>query len=168
MIVAAVGAAIIAITYLVDKFVGLDKVIKWVGEKVGWLWEKFKALINKLPDSLIPEGWKIETEQAGKQVDSLASKLDGIKDKNAKLGITTEETTDRRETTSSQHHAYQSGNLTTPKRYQAYQPLTSQTLNSKSEVELRIKSDKPVTVDKAKSEKGTELNLDVGSLGWSY
>ncbi|QIJ87177.1 hypothetical protein G3U99_23385 [Vibrio coralliilyticus OCN008] len=168
MIVAAVGAAIIAITYLVDKFVGLDKVIKWVGEKVGWLWNKFKALINKLPDSLIPEGWKIETEQAGKQVDNLASKLDGIKNKNAKLGITTEETTNRRETTSSQYHAYQAGNLTAPKQYQAYQPLTSQTLKSKSEVELRIKSDKPVTVDKAKSEKGTELNLDVGSLGWSY
>lgn len=51
---------------------------------------------------------------------------------------------------------------------QAYQPLTSQTLKSKSEVELRIKSDKPVTVDKAKSEKGTELNLYLGSLGCSY
>ncbi|MEF1256991.1 hypothetical protein [Vibrio sp. M260112] len=41
-------------------------------------------------------------------------------------------------------------------------------MKSKSEVELRIKSDKPVTVDKAKNEKGTELTLDVGSLGWSY
>lgn len=164
MIVTAIGAAVIAITYLVDKFIGLDNVIKWVGEKIGWLWNKFKALINRLPDSLIPDGWKIGTEQAGKQVDNLANKFDGIKDKNASLGITTQETTNRRETQS--YHAYQSGNLTSS--YQAYQPLTNQTLKSKSEVELRIKSDKPVTVDKAKSEKGTELNLDVGSLGWSY
>lgn len=164
MIVTAIGAAVIAITYLVDKFVGLDNVIKWVGEKIGWLWDKFKALINKLPDSLIPDGWKTDTEAAGKQVDNLANKLDGIKDKNAKLGITTQETTNRRETQS--YHAYQSGNLTNP--YQAYQPLTNQTLKSKSEVELRIKSDKPVTVDKAKSEKGTELSLDVGNMVNSF
>ncbi|GAB7225147.1 hypothetical protein VoSk93_43680 [Vibrio owensii] len=78
------------------------------------------------------------------------------KDKNSRLGGTTQETTNRRETQS--YHAYQSGNLTKP--YQAYQPLTNQTLKSKS--------DKPVTEDKAKSEKGTELSLDVGSLGWSY
>lgn len=164
MIVTAIGAAVIAITYLVDKFIGLDNVIKWVGEKIGWLWDKFKALINKLPDSLIPDGWKTDTKAAGKQVYNLANKLDGIKDKNARLGITTQETTNRRETQS--YHAYQSGNLTNP--YQAYQPLTSQTLKSKSEVELRIKSDKPVTVDKAKSEKGTELNLDVGNMVNSF
>ncbi|EPP23961.1 hypothetical protein L911_1732 [Vibrio fluvialis I21563] len=41
-------------------------------------------------------------------------------------------------------------------------------MNSRSEVALTIKSDKPVTVDKAKSDKGTDLNLDVGNLGWSY
>jgi len=35
-------------------------------------------------------------------------------------------------------------------------------------VALTIKSDKPVKVDKAKSEKGTNLNLDVGELRWSY
>lgn len=50
----------------------------------------------------------------------------------------------------------------------AYQPIKNQTLQSKSEVELRIKSEKPVMVDKAKSEKGTDLNLDVGRLGFSY
>lgn len=50
----------------------------------------------------------------------------------------------------------------------AYQPIKNQSLNSKSEVALTIKSDKPVTVDKAKSEKGTDLNLDVGNMSMSY
>ncbi|GLO61486.1 hypothetical protein MACH09_19940 [Vibrio sp. MACH09] len=48
MIVTAVGAAIIAITYLIDKFAGLDTVIKWVGDKLGWLWDKFKRLNHKI------------------------------------------------------------------------------------------------------------------------
>jgi hypothetical protein len=166
LIVAAVMAAVVAITYLVDKFIGLDKVIAWVGEKVRWLWGEFKKLINKLPDALIPEGWKLQTEEAGEQVDKLAGKLNKIKDKNTKLGITTEEPQNRTERSGQSDYA--TGNLTTKSQYRPYQQLAPQTMKSKSEVELRIKSDKPVTVDKAKSEKGTELNLDVGSLGWSY
>lgn len=64
LIVAAVAAAVIAITYLIDKFIGLDKVIRWIGEGIGW-WDKFKSLINKLPEALIPDGWKIQTDEAG-------------------------------------------------------------------------------------------------------
>ncbi|MEF1254533.1 hypothetical protein [Vibrio sp. M260112] len=166
LIVAGVMAAIVAITYLVDKFYGLDKVIKAIGEGVSWLWNEFKKLINMLPDSLIPDNWKLQTEQAGEQVDHLANKLNKIKDKNAKLGITTTEAHNRTERQG--YSGYATGNLATQSQYRPYQPLAPQTMKSKSEVELRIKSDKPVTVDKAKSEKGTELSLDVGSLGWSY
>ncbi|MBN3574032.1 hypothetical protein [Vibrio neptunius] len=166
LIVAGVMAAVVAITYLVDKFIGLDKVMKAIGEGISWLWEEFKKLINKLPDSLIPEDWKIETEQAGEQADKLAGKLNTIKDKNVKLGITTNETHHRTER--QRYSDYTTGNFATQSQYRPYQPLAPQTMKSKSEVELRIKSDKPVTVDQAKSEKGTELSLDVGSLGWSY
>ena len=94
-------------------------------------------------------------------------KLDNIKDKNTKLGITTNEThnqTERRKT----YAEYQNDSFKTPSSYGQYQPLKNQMLNSKSEVSLIIKSEKPVTVDKAKSEKGTDLNLDVGDLGFSY
>ncbi|WED29864.1 hypothetical protein L3V77_20885 [Vibrio sp. DW001] len=170
LIVTAVAAAIIAITYLVDKFIGLDNVIKWVGEKISWLWDKFKRLINKLPDALIPDGWKIETEEAGIEVDNLANKLDSIKDKNTKLGITTNETKNQTERNRTEHSygGYQSGSFSSPKSSSQYQPLGNQTIKSKSEVALTIKSDKPVTVDKAKSEKGIDLNLNVGSLGFSY
>lgn len=169
MIVTAVAAAIVAITYLVDRFIGLDNVIQWIGDGIGWLWEKFKALINTLPDALIPDGWKVSTEEAGKDIDNLADKIDGIKDKNARLGIITDDTTNRTERTNAERRddTYPSGPLPSSK-YASYQPLTNQTIQSKSEVELRIKSDKPVTVDKVQSEKGTDLNLDVGNMSWSY
>ncbi|MGL4225956.1 MAG: hypothetical protein ACRCSE_12670 [Vibrio sp.] len=167
LMVAAIAAAIIAVVYLVDKFIGLDVIIKKVGDMIGWLWECIKKLINKLPPSLIPDSWKSGIDDAGEEVDSLANKLDGIKDKNTTLGITTNETTnktDRRKT----HSDSQASSFAAPNSYGQYKPLTSQTLNSKSEVALTIKSDKPVTVDKAKSEKGTNLNLDVGNMSFSY
>ncbi|NOI79231.1 hypothetical protein F0237_01055 [Vibrio tubiashii] len=166
LIVAGVMAAIVAITYLVDKFYGLDKVMKAIGEGISWLWNEFKKLINMLPDSLIPDNWKLQTEQAGEQVDRLANKLNKIKDKNAKLGITTTENHNRTERQG--YSGYATGNLATQSQYRPYQPLAPQTMKSKSEVELRIKSDKPVTIDKAKSEKGTELNLDVGNMVNSF
>lgn len=167
MMVAAVGAAIIAITYLVDKFVGLDKVINWVTEQISGLCNGIKKLINMLPDALIPDGWKMGISEAGNEVDNLANKLESIKDKNATLGITTNETsnqTERKKTYSD----YQTESFSAPGSYGQYKPLTSQTLNSKSEISLTVKSDKPVTVDKAKSDKGTDLDLNVGDLGFSY
>lgn len=287
MIVAAVGAAIIAITYLVDKFIGLDNVIKWIKDGISQLWEKFKVLINKLPDVLIPDGWKVGTEEAGKEVDKLTTKLNNVKDKNAKLGITTNEIQNRTERvyteqhkdkkqalglpqygaynptmvrknaplwsgdeqsdemkeqskaskelqsknielgittnetnnrtervhteqsygeyqeyeteqpaiynqyqlhnnydesprnqldeqqfqpglSSSQPSQFDGGSLKTNPNDKPYVPITNQTINSKSEVSLTIKSDKPVAIDKVKSEKGTELNLDVGNMMMSY
>ncbi|PNI06202.1 hypothetical protein C1N32_04170 [Vibrio diazotrophicus] len=167
MMVAAIGAAIIAITYLVDKFVGLDKVINWVKEQFNSLWNGIKKLINMLPDALIPDGWKTGISEAGSEVDNLANKLESIKDKNATLGITTNETsnqTERKKTYSD----YQTESFSAPGSYGQYKPLTSQTLNSKSEISLTVKSDKPVTVDKAKSDKGTDIDLNLGDLGFSY
>ncbi|EKO3414817.1 hypothetical protein N2V14_004169 [Vibrio fluvialis] len=167
MMVTAIGAAIIAITYLVDKFIGLDKVVNWVKEKFIGLWDGIKKLINLLPDSLIPDGWEKGLNAAGTEVDNLANKLDSIKDKNATLGIVTNETTNQTERRKT-YSDYQTGNFSAPGSYGQYKPLTSQTLNSKSEISLTVKSDKPVTVDKAKSDKGTDLDLNVGDLGFSY
>ncbi|MCG6266179.1 hypothetical protein [Vibrio furnissii] len=167
MMVTAIGAAIIAITYLVDKFIGVDKVVNWVKEQFSGLWDGIKKLINMLPDSLIPDGWKTGLDDAGTEVDNLANKLDSIKDKNATLGIVTNETRNQTDRTKA-YTDYQSSGLSAAKPNNPYQPIKSQTLNSRSEVALTIKSDKPVTVDKAKSDKGTDLNLDVGNLGWSY
>ncbi|ELO4022722.1 hypothetical protein QWR20_003960 [Vibrio fluvialis] len=167
MMVAAIGAAIIAITYLVDKFIGLDKVINWVKEQFIGLWDGVKKLINLLPDSLIPDGWKTGLDYAGTEVDNLANKLDSIKDKNATLGIITNETRNQTDHTKA-YTDYQNGGLPAHKPYNPYQPIKSHTLNSRSEVALTIKSDKPVTVDKANSDKHTDINLDVGNMSWSF
>ncbi|MBU2898061.1 hypothetical protein [Vibrio hepatarius] len=166
LIVAAVIAAVVAIIYLVDKFIGLDKVIKEIGDGILWLWNEFKKLINKLPDSLIPDDWKNTTDEAGKSVDKLANKMDKIKDKNAKLGITTTETHNRTERQG--YSGYQTGGLAAHSQYRPYQPLAQQTMKSKSEVSLTIKSDKPVAVDQAKTDKGTDLNMDVGNMNTSF
>ncbi|WP_052703990.1 hypothetical protein [Vibrio nigripulchritudo] len=259
MIVTAVTAAIIAITYLVDKFVGLEVVIAWVGEKIEWLWNGFKKLINKLPDALIPDGWKAGTEEVANEVDNLANKLDSVKDKNVEIGVTNrleetrrltqhtktnhvyaasgldsvsnkldaikdknvrigiasheekteritrqtqanyayaasgldniatklesikdknvkvgivrheEETKSRREHTQStqEHYAYAAGKLA-PQTSPGYQMLSNQNSSAKSEISLTIKSDKPVAVDRAKVDKQTELNMDVGNMALSY
>ncbi|WP_076589707.1 hypothetical protein [Vibrio ostreicida] len=166
LIVAAVMAAIVAIVYLVDKFIGLDKVIRVIGDGISWLWDKFKKLINKLPDSLIPDGWKTSTDEVVESVDGLTNKMDKIKDKKAKLGITTTETHNRTEQKNG--NGYKTGDLAAQSQYRPYQPLAPQTMKSKSEVSLTIKSDKPVSLDQAKTDKGTDLNMDVGNMGWSY
>ncbi len=167
IMVAAIGAAIIAITYLVDKFIGLEVIVKAIGEAIGWLWGGIKKLMNMLPDALVPDSWKTGLSEAGNEVDNLANKLESIKDKNATLGITTDEThnqTERRKT----YQDYQSDSFTAPSSYGQYKPLTSQTLNSKAEIALTVKSDKPMSVDNMKSEKGTDIDLNLGDLGFSY
>ncbi|ACH66750.1 conserved hypothetical protein [Aliivibrio fischeri MJ11] len=120
-----------------------------------------------LPDALIPDGWKTSVEDAGKEVDKLSTKLNKVKDKNAKLGITTTESQTQTIATSYHNQSKQglSNNIIPMSKAT---PLTNQTVKSQAEVALTIKSDKPVTIDKAKSEKGTDLSLNVGNMSMSY
>ncbi|MBD1567965.1 hypothetical protein [Aliivibrio sp. S10_S31] len=165
LMVAAISAAVIAIGYLIDKFIGFDVILKAVGEAIGWVWDGIKAMINMLPDALIPDGWKTSAEEAGKEVDNLSSKLNKLKDKNTKLGITTETTNKTNQNTTTPHQWSAPGGITP---IQQTAPLTNQTLKSQAEVALTIKSDKPVIVDKASSEKGTDLSLNMGNMSMSY
>ncbi|MFA1562597.1 coiled-coil domain-containing protein [Aliivibrio fischeri] len=165
LLVAAISAAIVAIGYLIDKFIGFDVILKAVGEAIGWVWDGIKAMINMLPDALIPDGWKTSAEEAGKEVDNLSSKLNKLKDKNTKLDITTETTNKTSQNTTTPHQWSAPGGITP---IQQTAPLTNQTLKSQAEVALTIKSDKPVIVDKASSEKGTDLSLNMGNMSMSY
>ncbi len=167
MWVTGISALVIAIAYLIDKFLDFNKVADWFKKQFNDIIEGIKKYINMLPDSMIPEGWKMDVDAASGQVDSLAGKINNIKDKNATLGVTTNETTNRTE----RKRTFNDGSMnhfSVPGSYAQYKPLTNQALSSKSEVSLTIKSDKPVTIDKAKSETGTNLNLDVGNMGLSY
>lgn len=165
LMVAAIGAAIIAVTYLIDKFIGFDVIIKAVTDAIGFLWEGIKSLISMLPDALVPDSWQKSVKNAGTEVDTLNNKLKQVKDTNAKLGITTDETINR---TTRDAAAGQEKGLSNNPALSAYQPLNTHTVKSQSEVALTIKSDKPVTVDKAKSDNRTNLNVNTGNMAMSY
>lgn len=154
MIVAGVMAAGVAITYLVSKFVDLGSVMSSVGNFFGFGDEDDKAI---------------------KKVDEMTSKIDNLKGKSIELGVTTNKTTNRaantHESSTFDNGQYNpsSGQInSTARPMQQMAPLTTQHIRSQSEVALTIKSDKPVTVDKVNSDKGTNLNIDVGNMMMSY
>ena len=119
-------------------------------------------LISKIPKSLLPDSWKSDTGEINAEMDAIVNKINGIKNKNAKIGITTTEKLNK----SVQRDI--APDMRPISSFGAYSPLNNhQKSKSKSEVSLIIKSDKPVTVDKLKNE-GIDLNLDLGNLMMSY
>ncbi|KPU82602.1 hypothetical protein JI57_03840 [Psychromonas sp. PRT-SC03] len=167
LIVAAALAGIVAlgyvVSYLVEKFVNVNKVIEVVGSMMEWLWEKFKLLLKVIPDALIPDAWKTSTEEAGDEVDKLNAKLGKLKDKNVKLGITTNDTLNKHSRWSSKKSF--SENLSPISKVP---PLTNYVMKSKAEVSVTIKSEKPLRIDKVKGDKGTNIKLDTGNMMLSY
>ncbi|PJC85292.1 hypothetical protein CSW98_15805 [Vibrio sp. HA2012] len=145
-VIAAIGVVGAGFAYLYDKFGSLQGIMDGLSNA----WDKFW-------------GNDDAADKAAKQ----AKTVKELQDKSIELGITTNETTNQTERRKT-YSDYQTGNFSAPGSYGQYKPLTSQTLNSKSEISLTVKSDKPVTVDKAKSDKGTDLDLNVGDLGFSY
>lgn len=161
MLIAAFGAAFVAVNYLISKLVGFDVIIKTIGDGVGWLWDKIKLLISKMPTSLLPDSWKRSTSEINAEMDSIANKINGIKNKNAKIGITTNETLNKKQSD-------MSPGMRPISQFETYSPLGNQTMKSQSEVNLIIKSDKLVAVDKIKNNRGTDLNVDLGNMAVSY
>ena len=154
LIVAAVMAAGVAITYLMSKFIDLGSVMSSIGNFLGFGDEDDKAI---------------------KKVDEMTTKIGNLKDKSIELGVTTNETanknTNKRESSTFDNGQYNPspGQINSSmKPMQQMTPLTTQNIRSQSEVALTIKSDKPVTVDKVNSDKGTNLSIDVGNMMMSY
>ncbi|MGR6860799.1 hypothetical protein ACU5EH_21165 [Aliivibrio salmonicida] len=154
LIVAAVMAAGVAIVYLISKFTDLGSIISGIGSFFG------------LSD---------EDDKSIKKVDEMTTKIGNLKDKSIELGVITNETanktTNNRESSASDNsknnpHPGQINSSIRP--MQQMTPLTTQNVRSQSEVALTIKSEKPVTVDKVSSDKGTNLSIDVGNMMMSY
>ncbi|MBA5761461.1 hypothetical protein H2O73_03810 [Vibrio sp. 404] len=142
LIVAGVAAATVAITYLIDKFVGLGSIMDGISGFFGF-----------------------GDDDSIKKADDMSAKISDIKNKNVELGVTTSESLSR-QTNTSQTTA--TPNNTSMMQAKQMTPLTSQSINSHAEVALTIKSDKPVAVDKANSDKGVNLNVNVGDMMMSY
>ncbi|MGR6861796.1 hypothetical protein ACU5EH_16580 [Aliivibrio salmonicida] len=154
LIVAAVMAAGVAIVYLISKFTDLGSIISGIGSFFG------------LSD---------EDDKSIKKVDEMTTKIGNLKDKSIDLGVITNETanktTNKRESSTSDNGKYNPspGQINSSVRpMQQMTPLTTQNIRSQSEVALTIKSEKPVTVDKVSSDKGTNLSIDVGNMMMSY
>ena len=101
---------------------------------------------------------------AGDEVDKLNTKLGKLKDKNVKLGITTNEALNKKSTLTSSNTSLSKNIMPLSK----VAPLTNHAIKSKAEVSLTIKSEKPISIDKVKNDKGTNIKLDTGNMMLSY
>ena len=142
LIVAGVAAAVIAVTYLIDKFVGLGSIMDGISGFFGF-----------------------GDDESIKKVDDMSAKIGDIKNKSVELGVITNESFNRRANETSKNSAPNNASMMQAKQMT---PLTSQSINSHAEMALTIKSDKPVTVDKASSDKGVNLNVNLGDMMMSY
>ncbi|EDL52626.1 hypothetical protein VSAK1_13806 [Vibrio mediterranei AK1] len=135
-----ISAAVVGVGYLIDKFVGLGEVMRVAGD----IWESMTSWFSD------DDGTKELAKAAQEQ-----------KRRSSELAITHTQGSQPQ----SGYGAYQTNTVNT---YNQYQPLKPQTMKSKSEISLTIKSDKPVAVNEAKSDKATDINMDVGNMAWGF
>ncbi|WP_023604701.1 hypothetical protein, partial [Aliivibrio logei] len=82
------------------------------------------------------------------------------------LGITTNDTLNNKTNTTHTGVANRKKPSIIPA--QKITPLTTQPTKNLAQVALTIKSDKPVTIDKATSGKGVDLSINLGNMALSY
>ena len=150
----AIGAIIAGVGLLIDHFGGLTKIMDNVKSFWNSIWGDDEESDKTKQQAKVSK--QLQNRNAASEVTYSQTRSEGY-ERYKRRGKSYNSDVDS---------GYQA--ITQSGQSNAYQPIKNQTMNSKSEVELRIKSDKPVTVDKAKSEKGTDLNLDVGNMSMSY
>jgi hypothetical protein len=109
-----------------------------------------KAL-SMIPDKLLPDGWGDSIKSAQKQLEAMNSDI--VKETKSKFeyaftGIEPK----AKKTTETQNS------------FGGYGMLRHSAMQSKSQVEVRIKSDKPVEIVNVQSDKNTEMVLEMGDL----
>ena len=134
-----IAAAVVGVGYLIDKFVGLGEVMRVAGD----IWDSMASWFSD-------DGSKDLAKAAQEQ-----------KRHKSELEVTHSQANNSQ----TGYRGYQTGSVNT---YNSYQPLKPQAMNSKSEVSLTIKSDKPVNIDQATSDKGTDVNVNTGNMSMSY
>ncbi|MBE8574465.1 hypothetical protein [Vibrio sp. OPT18] len=102
------------------------------------------------------------------EVTSLKNDLNQIKDKSVELGITKNETVNQSVSTRENVDQQSRLNRSSEVLGNTYTPISNHIVKSQAEVSLTVKSDKPVQVDKVKSDKNTGLNVNVGDMAFSY
>lgn len=103
-----------------------------------------KAL-SLIPSKLLPDGWGGSIKSAQKQLEEMNSGI--VNDAKANIEYAVTGVTDKPLQSASKREM-----------------LKHPSIQSKSQVEVRIKSDKPVELTQAKSDKHTEMMVDTGEL----
>lgn len=184
-VIIGVGALIAGVGYLIDKFGGLTNIM----DTVKSVWDSFwndgedskevkvqaketKQIQNNQPNSIL--GGDLTTVKLPQYAPEIQQQAKEAKRKQQNWPSSVQDGSSMSQPTNEYTHinynSYQ--NQASPQASNAYgssyKPVTNQTMKSKSEVSLTIKSQAPVAIDKAKSDKGTDLNLDVGNMATSF
>jgi hypothetical protein len=215
LIVAGIAAAVVAVTYLIDKFDVLGKIMGAAKDLFGWgddgdealkkvseISGKMDELNGKRAELGVSTNGIINGDESLKKIDEISAKMEGLNGKRAELGVSTNDVINTKSMTTfgqigedpalrqmlelrgkakqlgvippltqkaaNQQPAGGASDLSRLSPMQPITPLMNHSVQSQSEVALTIKSDKPVFVDKAQSDKGTSLSIDVGNMMMSY
>jgi len=192
LVVAGVAALIVVVGYLITKVGGLTAIWDGFTEAMGSVWQTLKdtgTLINDfitpsidgmggtfdrvkagfmaginiiktqflvipraimkalslIPSKLLPDGWGDSIKSAQKQLEEMNSGI--VNDAKANIEYAVTGATDKPLQSASKREM-----------------LKHPSIQSKSQVEVRIKSDKPVEITQAKSDKHTDMMVDTGEL----
>jgi hypothetical protein len=165
MVVAGVGLLIVGLAYVITKFNLLTPIIDLANKAFNALWEGIKSMasgfygimghivggifwliekvlqgVDSIPKELLPDSWGKGITEAHEGVKKLRESIQNNADFH--LGI------DEQSKMLNEQEAI----------------FKNATLQSKSTVDIRIQSDKPVTIEGAKTDSRTDLNVDAGML----
>ena len=175
LVAASIAALSVGIIYLMDKTGVLMPVLEtlWtvfkrigagIGAVVSGLMQKFllipraiMKMLSLIPSKLLPDGWDDSIKSAQQKLEEFNKGLKVDAKANIKYALhgPDEFAQDPVQTPLAPNNGY-GGMLRHP------------AVQSKSQVDVRIKSDKPIEIVKAESDKHTEMNVDTFDFGWSY
>lgn len=184
LIIAGIAAAVVVVGYLLQKMGWLIPVLSTVVEFVSRLGALLIApfialagaivgiirlimkMVTLMPLSLLPDSWAKNIKSAQQCVEGLGKTVNDFAETDIDYALNGErkETLEQTIKSKSQHSPLKSSSTENG----GYGMLRHPTVQSKSQVDVRIKSDKPVEIIKAESDKHTEMNVDTFDLlGWS-
>ncbi|WP_299141301.1 hypothetical protein [uncultured Vibrio sp.] len=195
LLVVGIAAVIAGFGWLIDQMGGFTVVMDGIAGVVDSVWSSIKRMINKLPDSLIPDGWKIDTSDTSSELDELQGKLKDVKKDSEAIGLpdkhSMQQTVKPLESMEGSPRVKEMQALSvgmgvspypspesqaapsersssTPLSRLPYQALTPNETVGRSEVKLTIDSAAPVLIDSIDTSPTTEMDVEVGNMMLAY
>ncbi len=176
LLVAGLAAVAIGLTYAYTKSETFRAVMDRLGAGITGMFgailgvillipRAIMKMVSMIPDSLLPDGWGASIKQTQKDLEGLNTSLDKSTNKSIKFALNGDPAI-------KQASKLVKGSIGLDLAAEATQNqivkstsiIKSPAIQSKSTVELRIKSDKPVDIAKVDTDNGTNLKIDSGDL----